>query len=843
MQSGLAAGDTVQLACASVWHETLRLPASGTAAQPIVVTAPAAGCSTPPAIDGSVALPPSAWTPYRGSIYRARLDSAPLQLTASSGLLAEAHHPNRGSVVADATSPYLALAADGNTTSPNGQGGSTVLATGADLVLPAGATLGAGARVRVRTNDYVIDESPVVAFDGARLSLSRATTYPVRAGWGYLLLGQLWMLDSSGEWFYDAASRQLYAWMPDSAPPAAAVQVSIQPLGIDLQGRAHVVIDGVAVRRVGLGVDLRRSTGVQLRNCQVEDVADVGVNAAESTGVVIESNSVSRTGSDAITGWGGATGELLRDAAGMTVRNNLVRDSGVQMQGEQVLSLPRRSLAAVFIGTNSVASGNTILNAGYIGILAGAGNAVEDNFVYGACSVQDDCAGIYTGGADNNSKIRRNTVIHSRGSLVGQPAAQRGTAAQGIYIDDDGAGITIEGNTVIDADYGILLHNATRNVVRANRLYANRGGQIWMQEDANRHNANGDMTGNIIEDNQIAGIAPRAVGYLLTTRFASTAAFGTFDRNRFFDRMSATVAFTSSMAGAQAYTLANWRGATGAGSLRPADLQATGTSLRGFANYRVGGTNLVANSQLQTDSAGWNTWNQTAPAGRAVREACPAGTCLRYEIGGSPGVLSSPSFAVEKGRWYRISLDIATETDKQTVPLVVRIGGGDYASVSDRSLFLVANRAWGRFSVVFQATRTVDAQLAGGGAFSARVDFDGIEVGKSISVARLELVPVTPDALAQASGAVVNAGVRPLSVACPFAVSSPPLCGKLFTLADDQLITWPLTVLPRNAVIFYAQEVSLLDSDHDGIPDAQDSCLGTNASAAVNASGCAFSQR
>lgn len=843
MQSGLAAGDTVQLACGSVWRETLRLPASGTASQPIIVTAPTAGCSTPPSIDGSVALPPAAWTPYRGSIYKATLDSAPLQLSASNGPLTEAHHPNRGSVTGDASPPYLALAADGNTTSPDGQGGSNVLATGADLVLPAGASLGAGARVRVRTNSYVIDESPVAGFDGARLSLARATTYPVRAGWGYLLLGQLWMLDSSGEWYYDAASRQLYAWMPDSAPPAAGVQVSVLPLGIDLQGRSHVVVDGVAVRRVGLGVDLRRSTGVQLRNCLVEDVADVGVNAAASAGVVIESNSVSRTGSDAITGWGGATGELLPDAAGMTVRNNLVRDSGVLMQGEQVLSSPRRSLAAVFIGTNSVASGNTILNAGYIGILAGAGNVVEDNFVYGACSVQDDCAGIYTGGADNNSKIRRNTVVHSRGSLAGQPVAQRGTAAQGIYIDDDGAGITVEDNTVIDADYGILMHNATRNIIRGNRLYANRSGQIWMQEDANRHNANGDMTGNIVEDNQIAAVAPQAVGYLLSTRFASTAAFGTFDRNRFFDRTSATVAFISSAAGAHTYTLGNWRGATGAGSLQPVDTQATGTSLRGFANYRVSGDNLVGNSKLQADRAGWNTWNQTAPAGRAIREACPAGICLRYEVGGSPGVLSSPGFAVEEGRWYRISLDIATETDRQTVPLVVRVGGADYASVSDRNLFLVANRAWSRYSVVFQATRTVDPQLSSAGGISARVDIDGIEAGKSISLARLELVPITPDALAQASGAVVNAGAKPLSVACPFAASSPALCGKLFTLADDQPITWPLIVSPRNAVIFYAQEVTLFDTDHDGIPDAQDSCPGTETSASVNANGCAFSQR
>lgn len=841
--SGLKAGDTVQLACGNVWHETLRLPASGTLAQPIVVSGPPAGCKTAPAIDGGVALAPSAWVQHRGNIYKASLDTAPLQLLAASGAFTEAHHPNRGDVAADPTSPYLALAADGNAATLDGRTGSTLLATGADLVLPPGATLGAGTRVRVRTNPYIIDELAVASFDGRRLTLASATTYPVSAGWGYLLLGQLWMLDSAGEWYHDASARQLYAWMPNSAPPTASVTVSTQATGIDLQSHDHIVIDGLAVRNVGIGVDMHGSKGVQLRNGLIQDVASLGVNAAASTLAVIESNRIERSGLDSITGWGAATGAYIGDATGMTVRNNLVRDSGVLMQGDLVLSLPRRSLAAIYIGTNSVASGNTIINAGYIGILGGANNVIDDNFIYGACSVQDDCGGIYTGGAGNNSQIRRNTVVHSRGALAGQPLAQRGTSAQGIYIDDDGDGITVEANTVMDTDNGILMHNGARNTVRGNRLYGNRGSQIWMQEDANRHNPNGDLLGNVIEANQLAAVSPRALGYLLSTRFASTAAFGRFDQNRFFDRASATVAYSSSTAGGRAYTFGQWRGSTGAGSAQPTDALGTGTSLRGYTNYSVSGTNLVANSGLQTDSFGWNTWNQTAPAGQLSREACPAGMCLRYVAGGSAGVLSSPGFALQKGRWYRLSVDISTETDQQWVPMVVRIGGADYASVSDRNLSLHANRAWGRYSVAFQATATVDPTLVGGAGLSARIDIDGIEAGKSVSLAHLELVPITPDPLAQTSGAIANAGTKPLSAACPLAATVPALCGKLFDLADDRPITWPLTVPPRSAVIVYAQELSLLDRDGDGVPDAQDTCPDSTPGTAVNASGCEFVPR
>jgi parallel beta-helix repeat protein len=840
-QSGLTAGDALVLACGSNWRETLRLPASGTAERPIVVSAPAGGCGLAPAIDGGQPLPASGWTRHSGNIYKTTLATAPLQLHSSSGTWTVAHHPNRGSVAGDPASPYLSLPADGNVVTVNGRAVSTQLTTGAELAVPAGQRLAAGARVRVRTNSYVVDEAAIAAAGGGHLTLASPTLYPVKAGWGYLLTGQLWMLDSPGEWFHDAAAQQLYAWLPDSAAPAAGITASVLTIGIDLRSSQYVVIDGLAVRRVGTGVQMRQTKGVQVRNTVFEDVADIGADAAGSTRATLAGNSFARTGADAITGQGSDVGY----ASGMTVQNNVIRDSGVLMQGEAVLSLPRRTYGAIFSGPGSVVSGNSIVNAGYIGIQVLAGSVVEDNLVYGACSVIDDCGGIYTGGAENNSQIRRNTVVHSRGAVSGKPAGQRDTQAQGIYLDDLTTGVVVEDNTVVDTDNGVLLHVAARNTVRNNRLYGNRTSQIWMQETPTTATPGGQLTDNLIAGNLVAAVAPRSVGLLLQSSYASTAAFGSFDGNRYYDRAAPTVALVSTPAGSRGYTLAQWRQSSLAGSSMPVDGHGTGVSAD-YAAYATLGGNLVGNSALLTDSAGWSIWNETAPRGQLFREACAAGICLRYVAGGSPGVISSPNFSVQQGRWYRLTLDLATEQDNQDVPLVVRRGGGGgngYESVSDRDLALTAGHIRGRYSVSFQATKTVIAGDPATGDLGARVDIDGIVAGRSVSLANLEVVAITPDAAAQTSAALVNAGTSPAAQPCPYQASQPALCGKLFNLSDSRPVAWPLNVPAHGAVILYAQEPSLADSDGDGVSDAQDRCPGTGAGVAVNAGGCSYTQR
>jgi hypothetical protein len=822
MSATLAPGDRIELACGGTWRETLRLPGDGSAGSPVVVAQPAAGCSgSLPTIEGGVALDAASWTRYSGSIYKTALGAAPLQLLPASGVMTAAHFPSVGDV-ADPASPYLSLAAPSS---------GAVLTTGSDFALPAGAAIDANTHVHVRTNAYVIDDAAVSAFDGVRLTLAQAPSYPVASGWGYYLTGNLWMLRAPGEWFYDAAAHQLYAWMPDSAAPPASLAAGTLATGIDLHGRSHVVVEGVSVHGAGVGVDAHGTTDVVLRNLLVQDIADVGIDVAGSVQDVVEGSGVARTGGDAISGWGGALGAQLADASALTVRGNVVRDSGVRMAGDQVLSLPRRTLAAVFSGAGSVVSGNAIVNAGYIGILALADSRVEDNFVYGACSVQDDCGGIYVGGQGNASRIAGNTVVHARGYLPGQPPGARGTSAQGIYVDDEGSDVTIESNTVVDADDGIQMHDTRRVAVVGNRLFGNRRAQIWMQEDANDVDALGDLNGNRISGNEIAPTSATAVGIRMSTTFASTSAFATFDGNHYDDRASPVVVTDETASSGQALTFAGWRGTTGHGSSQPVDTAGTASSTGASAAYTVAGANLVPNGALQADLSGWSSWNATAPAGQATRAACSDGFCLQYVAGGSEGVLSSPGFALQQGQWYRLSIDVSAQTDGQLVPLIVRVGSGDYASVSDRGLGFTANRAWSRHSVVFQATQTV----AGAGA---RVDIDGIAAGRSVAIARLELVPVAPSAAALVSGVMINASGAATSASCPFTGTQSALCTQLADLATAQAIAWPLPVAAYSAAVVFGRDASLVDSDGDGIPDAQDRCPATPAGAAVDAAGC-----
>jgi parallel beta-helix repeat protein len=838
MQSSLGPGDRLVLACGSVWNETLRVPASGTATRPVVVTAPPEGCAIggKPTIDGSVSIPASAWTRHQGNIFWATLAAKPTLVVGSP--LVEARHPNPGDTSQDG-SPYLPLVSDSNVVQRGALQQSPVLNTD-PAKLPAGARVTPGTRVRLRVNAWYIHETTVASVNGGKLTLTAPTDYPAKAGWGYMLLGNnAWMLDRPGEWFHDARKRRLYAWMPDSAAPKAALAVVTLPVGVDLQSRKYVTVDGVTVARTSVGVDLQQTTGVQWRNGSIEDSAGACVAAAGSLDAVVAATQISRCGIDAIQGESDAIGE----AQGMAVRGNIVRDAGVQMAGETALTSPRRTRGAIVAGTSAVVSDNVIINSGYLGIRIHSGSRVEGNFVYGACSTLDDCGGIYTW-QSREVTIRGNVVVRSRGFLHGLPPAERITSAQGIYLDETTVDSLLDNNTVVDADHGIQVHVSSRNTISGNRLLANRRSQIWLQSTRNRENATGDVVGNVITGNQIAAVEPGSVGILLTNVFGPTSAFATINNNQYADRNTAIAVLESTPAGTRAYTLAQWQAATAAAEL-PAGRDAAGSGLSAtpFAPYEVAGANIVPNAGLASDLSGWSTYSARAPQPALLRADCVRGWCLTLQAGGSNSLVASPNFSIGAGQWYRLTVDLLGDQDNQPVVLVVRRGGGGtngYETLSDRSLQTTAGRTWRRHTVTFQATQTVNARDPVTLDAGARVDIEGLLPGRSITLANLELVPITLDPMALISSALLNASSSEIESACPLPAEHAADCTRLMRLADHSAITWPLRVPARGAVLYYGQDPTLADGDRDGIADSQDSCPGTSAHAAVNAAGCAL---
>jgi len=768
----------------------------------------------------------------------------PLSLATASVSLRAAHHPNQGHDTTQPTSVYLRNAIDSDRKTINGATVSTYATTGTDLTLPVGGSIPSGTKIRIRSNAWTIDERTITGHSGSRLLLDTPSSYPVDAGWGYFLLGQLWMLDSPGEWLYDKSSQTLYAWMPDSTTPGVPLMATYLPVGIDAAGRQYTIFDGIDVRYVDTAVNMRSATGVTVRKLRIEDTSGLGIDAGGGTNNIVENNVISRTGGDAITG----VDYGLPMSVGMKISNNVIDQSGVLVSGNKLLSLPSSSGAAIRAGYQATVTGNTVTNSGWLGIWVVARSSVRDNHVKGACVVQDDCGGIYTNGADNRSVIANNIVESSRGAIDGKPLIAGFSQAQGIFLDDLTSNVTVTGNTVMYNDYGIQLHNAANNVIEGNKLYGNRRAQLWLQEQTTRTRASGDIYGNIIRSNQFVATSATAGGFRKESSVNSTLQFASFDYNRYFDRVFPTIGFESAPTiTPREYTIGSWKNAvTSTGLARNQDVYGSGASQQLFTTYLISGGSIVPNGNLASDAKGWTSWNQTAPAGTLVRQPCIPGFCAVYTAGNSDGLLSTPNFSLREGQWYRMTVDVLGAVNGQAVPMTVRRGGGGsngYEDLGGGAKQATASTGWQRFSFNFRARKTVNANDPLTGDLGARLDFQQIKPGQRLTVSNVSLVPITTGETLTKVDILVNTSAAPVAMACPTAASNAAACAIFARLSDDTAIAWPYLVPARSSEVIYTRDAQLADVDGDGIADGQDVCPGSPAATGVGADGCSFTQR
>lgn len=839
-KASLQPGDRVVLACGSVWRETLLLAQSGDAGKPILITAPAEGCSDAPMIDGSTDIPAAAWKGLGAPhLYQAVMPQSPLQLHSAGTAWLPAHYPNAGHDSANPHSLYLPMASSGDTLQQGGRPRSTSLSMGAAAAAPAGA----GAVAHIRTNSWAIETRNVTAIQADKLIFDTPTTYPALAGWGHFLTGEAWMVDSPGEWHYAPGTQQLTAFWPGNGAPAGPIQATVLPIGADLRGRAYITLAGIAIRRVGIGVQLEGTRQVELRRITVDDTAGVGVAATASNNLTIESSRFTRTGLDAIQGVGGNG----QEAEGMAVRHCMIRESGVRMTNGVNISLPVRSFAAIYAGPKAVIEGNTIQYSGYIGIRFMPDSRIEGNVVDDSCLVLNDCGAIYTwGSAPNNSQVLRNIVRRAQGNLDGTLAGTQ-SAAQGIYLDDNTTGVLVAENTATEADHGIQVHIAQRNTLRDNVLFNNRRSQLWMQADSNAKYPAGDVADNEVTGNLLGPAPPGGAALLLHSGFASTSQFGRFEANRFLDATNPVVARERTKSGTRDFSFNQWRTSRDVGSTQPVDNAGFSERSLPFAPWSIAGANLIANSALAANSEGWQHWNASGAKGQLLREQCLSGTCLRYQPGGSPGLVSSPSFSLQQGQWYRLSMDVLADAAGQVVQPVVRRAGGTegnaYESLSDRPLSFTAGNRWHRKVAVFQAIKTAKLGSDAGREGGARIDLEQLAPGRSLSLANLELVPVVRQASALQTISLINDQATPQALPCPLAGTQPTACALLHRLSDGKPVAWPLTLPAHRSELLYAVDPAQADNDRDGVPNRQDRCPDTPLTEDVNAAGCGLSQR
>ena len=216
---------------------------------------------------------------------------------------------------------------------------------------------------------------------------------------------------------------------------------------------------------------------------------------------------------------------------------------------------------------------------------------------------------------------------------------------------------------------------------------------------------------------------------------------------------------------------------------------------------------------------------------------------MRITAGGTVTLAHTPSFSVEAGRSYRVSFDAKTDMDGQFIKPLVRRGGPLlYERLMPASEGFAGSTEWRRYAFVFTAAKTIIAGDPATGDLGARLDFENILPGQSLSVANMEIVPLLAVENTVRTQLVTNSDRVTRSRECPDEETAPEYCGRYHLFPQGTPVNWPIDLPPLSAVSIYTVNEATRDSDGDGIADSADRCPGTVKTDQVNASGCALTQ-
>lgn len=413
-------GDTCSLR-AGVYREMLRPAASGTAPAPITFRnhnrERALLVGTEPLID---------WRDEGGGMH-----SAPMpwsmehmnQLFADGVMLTEARWPNNTGTLLQPTRATVVAGTVNTITDPELPGGDDFW-KGAWLWCAGGASWHCWCK-------------RVTAFDAKTKTLTfkppftpKDRWYLPRKGNKYVLMGTRDALDAEGEWWFDAAQRRVYLRPPRGDDPNTMVIEAKQRLSvIDMSGRSHVRIIGLAFRAGGVLTD-KASSDLLLKGLKGDYTGHSYVrNVSASGSVAVNGRRIDVIGCE----FAHSSTTLLRVGG---EENRVVNcyvhegDYGGQWAGTVVLN-----------GRRQVVSRNTFRHSGRDLISTGrlAESIVEYNDLSHAGWLTHDLGMTYGHTTDFLNTVFRYNLVHDNMAHA---------CAMGIYFDHLSTNVIVHHNVV-----------------------------------------------------------------------------------------------------------------------------------------------------------------------------------------------------------------------------------------------------------------------------------------------------------------------------------------------------------------------------------------------------------
>jgi hypothetical protein len=384
-------------------------------------------------------------------------------------------------------------------------------------------------------------------------------------GWGskYYVEGKPNLLDTPGEWWFDASSKRLYLWPRTPGNPASmALEISLQENGFSLRNRSYITLDGLTIEFYNgsavyqVNWETHKSYGNTLHNLTLR-YANWGVNIEQSVaadappgnvidGFTVEGSEIAymdSLGIRLIDWWEDGANPDLFTRSGVrntTIRNNELHHLGFRTDGDNAIGssftfankLRFEGNHVHHIAHNGVQFSESVIQSpkeyGFDPSEIKTGDIlIKDNIFEKACQLTTDCGGLKIWGSPPDNHVFRNFLVTGnvfrdtygwtyvsekrRRWMGGESSEVRGLGGFGLYVDH-ASGIHAYRNISYNNAYtGYMVYGRWRdgeivyvNNVAANSLY----GVILGGGQYDTHGSvNTQLVNNILVNNEGFGLS------------------------------------------------------------------------------------------------------------------------------------------------------------------------------------------------------------------------------------------------------------------------------------------------------------------------------------------------
>lgn len=510
-------GDKIFLKCGDLFTGTINISFSGTNQHPITISS--YGDGKKPVLKGSIAI--KKYKTHNDSLISFQSKKSIKNVLLNNTFLIPARYPNKGYLRIDKAEDKIGVLQDN------------------DITLNEDGYW-ANARIVFRSTDWTYDWDTINTFKNNTFYYDTIDLrYSVRKNYGYFLDHKAELLDTAGEYYYNAEENKCLLYPTDKNNlnidaitldygiylPDRVSNIKIKNIHFNQYHKAGIYgeANNKNIHITGCKFTNTNETGIRFKsnalsckveNCSFYNIMGRGISFTNSRNNTISNNIVKKIG--LIPGLG------LHGVNGMTGILVEARDE----TRNRIFDIENFQSDSNYIGLNKVDS------CGYTGIrVDGKHNLIEKNIINHAMLQLSDGGALYSFRHTSNSTFRNNFVFNSIGNNE-STAKTHHLIALGIYMDGS-TNCKVYNNTVYNNTTGLVLNAGSKNhECIGNVLYGNTRNQITLPTPKKPTDEN-----HVIKNNTLFCTDSNQYCIIQMFKIKDTT-FGTFDNNIYCDPYS-----------------------------------------------------------------------------------------------------------------------------------------------------------------------------------------------------------------------------------------------------------------------------------------------------------------